>query len=727
MLTSGLGGRRRTAAALAVLSTGLVMTGTVTTPAHAAVETTSLTSESFTGSTVDDQWVLPARDSNVACLTAGTSTSSTPVPGCAGAPDAAGSGTLQLTANDNGQVGSVYNTVSLPTRQGLDISFNTFQYGQDRTETSFTEGADGISFILAAADPTDPAPPETKGALGGSLGYSSSGATPGVSYGYLGFGIDVYGNFLNSDFGGLDCPPSSRGTQNIGIRGPGNGTSGYCLLGSQQLAAASLDKQDEMDRPAAIPVEIVLNPSESTVRSSGGLLVDPHTLTLRVGTYNGSQTITTALPVLDPADYPAGYVDPESGLPYQLSFGWGASTGGSNEVHEIGELMTQTLTGKLPVYGLDVASSSVAAGAQGTVRVTPRLGAGEGGETRPVTVTTTFPEGVTPAAGTTAAGYTCLTDEQVSRCRISKDGTFPAGSSLPALDIPVTVAADASAGSYPVTAKVSSNDGRPAAASGALTVALAAPGAPTRVTAVPDESAILVSWEPPTTGQPVAKYRVTASPGQATCTTTGTSCLLGGVAGTSYTISVTPITADGLEGSAGTTTTGGAVAPPTIPSSPPADAPLTLTTTDGAITSAEPGQEITVIGTGFLPYSTATIVIYSTPITLGTVTTDGTGAFSKPVTIPTTLEAGAHSLVAYGVDPSGDTHALRLNITVAAASAGVPAAATPTATGSGLAYTGSTFNPIPAVVGGTLLMLLGVVLLVVVRARRRAGEAVSGS
>lgn len=345
--------------------------------------------------------------------------------------------------------------------------------------------------------------------------------------------------------------------------------------------------------------------------------------------------------------------------------------------------------------------------------------------------TFTLPAGLAVAAGTqdNACGGT-LTAAVGSSTITLADGTVPLTANC-LVSVPVVAAAG---GSYAISS--ASVSGLAVLTNGVGSSSLTvtgpeAPGAPTSVTAVADQSSIQVAWQPPTSGATPAGYRVTASPGSATCTTTGLSCVLGGVAGTSYTVTVVPLTAGGEVGAAASVTTA-AVEPPAVPSAPPADAELALTTTDGDISTAEPGQQITVIGSGFLPFSTVTIVIYSTPVTLGTVTTDDSGSFSKLVTVPDSLEAGSHSLLAYGVDPSGTDRSLRLNIAVAAASAGAPAvatptAATPTATGSGLAYTGSTFDPVPVVVGGTLLVLLGVVLLVVVRSRRRAGEAVSGS
>jgi hypothetical protein len=90
---------------------------------------------------------------------------------------------------------------------------------------------------------------------------------------------------------------------------------------------------------------------------------------------------------------------------------------------------------------------------------------------------------------------------------------------------------------------------------------------------------------------------------------------------------------------------------------------LVLTTTDGLITTATPGQEITFVGTGFAPYSTVVISIYSAPTVLGSVVTDRIGNFSKLITVPPGL-SGKHTVTAQGVDPAGNARAMNLAITV---------------------------------------------------------------
>ena len=173
------------------------------------------------------------------------------------------------------------------------------------------------------------------------------------------------------------------------------------------------------------------------------------------------------------------------------------------------------------------------------------------------------------------------------------------------------------------------------------------------------------------------------------------------------------VSADGVAGPGSEVSVSGTTAAPQVPAQVPSTA-LTLTTDKGTITKATPGQKITIVGTGFLPYSTATVIIYSDPIVLGTVTTDANGNFSREVEVPATLAAGQHHLVASGVAPDGTERFLRMDVTVAAASA------TTGAQGEELAWTG--FEATPWVLGGVGAVLLGAVTLLV--ARRRGGAQI---
>ena len=113
-----------------------------------------------------------------------------------------------------------------------------------------------------------------------------------------------------------------------------------------------------------------------------------------------------------------------------------------------------------------------------------------------------------------------------------------------------------------------------------------------------------------------------------------------------------------------------------------------------------------VSGTGYLPGSTVTVLIYSSPQVLTTVVADPSGNFTVTVTVPAGLAAGQHTLVASGVDTLGNDRFTTLAVTVSAAGT------------ASLAYTGADVG-LPAI-GGLAAVALGAGLIVV---RRRAAAS----
>jgi hypothetical protein len=508
-------------AAAAVTTSGTVSAA----GASASPGLTTLFAESFAApTTAQPSWTRPTSGAwNQACLTAGDS-STTAIPGCASpAVDSPGTGALRLTPSTYSAVGTAYYDAGLPTAHGIDVTFNTYQWALNGGHAG-----DGISFILAATDPTNPTAPTTVGPPGGALGYTGVSGNPGVEHGYLGFGLDTVGGFGSAPPGDPDCPASTGSGQSVAVRGPGDGASGYCVLGVQASNGA-LDEPYAAARPSAVPVEVALNPADTAETSRGGDLVPAHGWLVRWTSYSGTaQTMSGALPTaadLQSANVPAGWYDPATSLPYQLSFGWAGSTGAWQEVHEIDDVQATTLAGQLPVYDLrtdDDSAGTIATDGSGTLTVTPSLSADGGDETRPATVsvTTTLPAGLTPTNPSTE-DYHCTTTGQVVSCTSTMTGPIPAGVDLPALVIPVNGSA-AQTGLQTVTAKVSSTDGNPAVSNHQV--------------AVKGRQAVSITSTPTGAPQPGGSYQLTGAGGDSgnpvtfslDPATTNTACSLAG-------------------------------------------------------------------------------------------------------------------------------------------------------------------------------------------------------
>lgn len=130
----------------------------------------------------------------------------------------------------------------------------------------------------------------------------------------------------------------------------------------------------------------------------------------------------------------------------------------------------------------------------------------------------------------------------------------------------------------------------------------------------------------------------------------------------------------------------------------------------------EPGDVVTMSGSGFAPGARIDIVLNSDPIHLATVEADATGFFEVTVPLPAGgLPAGRHTLTATGPDPSGGLRVLSVPVVVASDPApDDPASDATAARVAGLPVTGSPVLPLAAL--GALAVAVGSAL--VVRQRR---------
>jgi hypothetical protein len=236
--------------------------------------------------------------------------------------DAEGNGYLRLTNNNFDQKGYIYSTNNLTSSQGLRMQFEYYIYGGS--------GADGISFFLFDAT----ANPFVIGGFGGSLGYSQFTLTnpnsPGVSKGYIGIGIDEYGNFSNpieGRQGGITGPtPPGLRPKSVTIRGKGDGNAltadNYSFLTTAQTKDFGFSLVN--DANTRFPDSTTIGYRKAFIdlkpNPNGG-----YNVTVRI-TLGGIPT--TSYTVID------NYYYPEI-APTNLRYGIASSTGNSTNFHEI--------------------------------------------------------------------------------------------------------------------------------------------------------------------------------------------------------------------------------------------------------------------------------------------------------------------------------------------------------------------------------------------------------
>ena len=215
--------------------------------------------------------------------------------------------------------------------------------------------------------------------------------------------------------------------------------------------------------------------------------------------------------------------------------------------------------------------------------------------------------------GSQVTGYTATASPGGATC--STTGT---------LTCTVTGLTNGTAYTFTVRATNAVGTGPASASAGATPVAPATvPGAPTGLTATPGNGQVSLSWSAPSSdgGSQITGYAATASPGGATCTTTGTlGCTVTGLTnGTLYTFTVKATNGVGTGPASAS-----ASATPVAPASPPG-APQSLTATPGnarvdlawAAPSSNGGSPIT----GYRVYRATTSGAEALVATLGVVTT----------------------------------------------------------------------------------------------------------
>ncbi len=275
--------------------------------------------------------------------------------------DAAPYGYLRLTDAGGNRAAAVLYNHALPATEGLDVTFDVWQYGGNPNSPAT---ADGVSFFLTDGE----ANLTTPGAFGGSLGYAKKQPTPGVTPtppfidgvqdGYLGVGLDVLGNyFADTEQRGYGCGHSpspagrpadeasygERGPNMVTVRGPGNGITGYCYITATTNYAHSPPpgKPWPTNLPGNLQGPTTSLPAGVTPSQAQDLLeVSRRQVNVRLTPTPDPRLIVT----VDFGDGPHQVLNVAAPTPVPPSykFGFAASTGDFTDVHLIRNVIVET-------------------------------------------------------------------------------------------------------------------------------------------------------------------------------------------------------------------------------------------------------------------------------------------------------------------------------------------------------------------------------------------------
>lgn len=270
------------------------------------------------------------------------------------------SGVLRLTSNQNNQSGFVYIDIPFSSTFGIKASFEYFCYGGT--------GADGLTAFLFDGAVTNFNP----GGFGGSLGYARRNNEPGLSGAYLGIGFDTFGNFGNNTESRVGGFPGNEGGSHpnaIVVRGPGQGFSGYQFIvgkkvneggvfglpAAQQFSLSSGGQgTNRVTNPQNVGYRQVFLNLEPNPDDIGFLL----TVEMLVTTEAGNPRMVS---IFNQEPYP--FIAPD-----QLKIGFAASTGGSNNFHEIRNVIVEVSNddGLVDPTGVDIDDIASCAGQENT-------------------------------------------------------------------------------------------------------------------------------------------------------------------------------------------------------------------------------------------------------------------------------------------------------------------------------------------------------------------------
>jgi MSHA biogenesis protein MshQ len=249
------------------------------------------------------------------------------------------SGYLRLTENTgNNAKAATVPSIFPAAGNYISVEFNHYAYNSTASGGigggSGNTGADGIAVTLS-----DYSIPAVPGGFGGSLGYAqSTGSTPnppGFAGGWIGVGLDEYGNYQNTNEG-RQLGPNTSIYQSVAMRGPGSGMNGYRWMagtGSNPGGFGISNSASTTPAPGYMYQVIVDARNEST--GTINVSVNRDTTTKNGNTYT---SLFGPFNAYTEANYAVGQNWITQIVPNFWKISFTGSTGGSNNIHEIGGL-----------------------------------------------------------------------------------------------------------------------------------------------------------------------------------------------------------------------------------------------------------------------------------------------------------------------------------------------------------------------------------------------------
>ena len=269
----------------------------------------------------DPTSVIPANLQSIPGLTGATVSGILPALG----GDTPANGVMQLTPAVQQQEAFVIYNNPIAATGGLKVTFNFFAYNRGTLPAPDGSllGADGISFFLIDGTAT----PTKAGGFGGSLGYAqnTNSNSLGLTGGYLGVGLDEFGNFSNPTagrVGGTGALPDA-----VGVRG--RESTSYQFLTNAAIAIGIDNKDASVRANAKRSVQIILSPPTSATPNRLSVAFDLN----QNGIFDPNETVID-IPNLSVVN---------GAVPSTFKFGFAAATGGNTNVHEISDVIVETI------------------------------------------------------------------------------------------------------------------------------------------------------------------------------------------------------------------------------------------------------------------------------------------------------------------------------------------------------------------------------------------------